>query len=457
MERVRPAGTGVFGHFLAAQETSPTVTLAHAGLSDDGALEIAYFLAASRHLKRLDLTGNNLSSTGVFHLAKAIKQSLILKHNRIGEFGEAGLGTLCRALYDNNTLRHLDLRHAGLQGASAASIIGEMLRHNSYLSHLELSWNPLEIAGGQVLYESVQANTTLFDCQLTGCRVADETLLAIAELLLRNRKAKGADLQSGRYQACIDFDPTALRNLGGQMTESQMLECRNQAGVKTRLEEMATDLNIGADIPRELAPNNLVVSNEATNDFMIQLTRYMNSSISNLKDSALAHEMYDYLDGAYKELAQDRGCIEGIHRHLTALSEGFRDRELRSRESISEGQNKLLEFNREIMTFRHMLERLSEELGVSRELNSQIWHDRQTAEEQASAEEGSLKNTLATIMAEKRELEKRLTSLQETCQKQEADNAEMRRRMTRLRQGVTLLHEPSEAGHFQTMQPVKGI
>ena len=61
-----------------------------------------------------------------------------------------------QATHGNQTLRHLDLRHAGLQGAKAATVIGEMLRKNTHLSHLDLSWNPLDPAGGQVLYEQMQ-------------------------------------------------------------------------------------------------------------------------------------------------------------------------------------------------------------------------------------------------------------------------------------------------------------
>merc|ERR1712107_543655 len=121
-------------------------------------------------------------------------------------------------------------------GAKAAEVIGEMLRCNAHMTHLELSWNALEPEGGQVLFQNIRVNTTLFDCQLTGCRIADETLLAIAELLHRNRKAKGADLQAGPYQACVDWatgpqTSALLRGLGGPHATSQLIECCARDGL----------------------------------------------------------------------------------------------------------------------------------------------------------------------------------------------------------------------------------
>lgn len=210
----------MFGTFLKAQETSPTLVLNHAKMGDDGAREVAHFVAPNTHLVRLDLSGNEITSTGAKHLAGAVKQSvtlesLVLKHNRIGEAGEIGLAALCRAAVACSSLRHLDLRHNSLTGALAATCLGEMLSGNEHLTHLELSWNPLDPAGGQVLLEHLRRNTTLFDCQLSGCNIPQETLLHIAELLLRNRRANGADLAAGPFMATIDpgFGSTGVRSM----------------------------------------------------------------------------------------------------------------------------------------------------------------------------------------------------------------------------------------------------
>jgi len=441
MGRGNPQGSGVYGAYLANQETSPTLTLANAGLSDEGALEVAHFLAGSIYLNRLDLTGNNLSSTGVCHLAKALKQnhtlqSLTLKHNRIGDSSEVGLATLCSALHHNKTLRHLDLRLGGLQGVTAASVIGEMLRSNTHLSHLDLSWNHLDPPGGQVLLENLEVNTTLFDCQLTGCGISDETLFSIAQVLQRNRKARDANRQVGPYEACgegVETPGAAAIGIGGALAESQF-----KASTAGRTDEDIVSIQARDQTQR----SNPLVSNENTNELMMRVAKFITDPSTLPKDAALAQEMYEYLDKAQKQLIQDRDVVGGIHRHLTAVAASFRDRELRSRDSICVGQDHFLELKEEILGIRGIMERRSEDLALIREQNSQMQRDHRDDEQQATNEEALSRNRLAEIMAEKRELEKRLASLVEAARKQDADNAEKRSRMTKLRQGVTLLQQP---------------
>mmetsp|Transcript_146504 Transcript_146504/g.255561 ORF Transcript_146504/g.255561 Transcript_146504/m.255561 type:complete len:442 (-) Transcript_146504:66-1391(-) len=422
---VRPQGSNTFAHFLNAQETSPTLTLTYAGVSDEGMLEIAHFLARNRHLVRLDLTGNDLSSTGVFHLCKAMKQnqtmeSLVMKHNRLGQEGAMGLETLCKSLYGNRILRHLDLRHCGLSGVTAATMIGQLLKNNTIITHLELSWNPIDLDGGQVLLEAMRYNTTLFDCQLTGCRIADETLLGMAQLLHRNRKAKGADMQAGPYRALIDPADTRGNALLGD----------------------------GVEVPYS-APDRLphpsssmVVSATATYEFMSRLLKYQGAKNVSSKDSTLALELYHHLDKGHKELEMDREIVENMHKHMKAVGEGFRDRELRYRRNIAAAQRKLMEEKREVQELRGIMSRRSEELGLGRDLHAQMLKDRDSDQRNFEYEEGVLKHTLSGILSDQKELTQRLADLKERLRLAEKENAEMRSRTVRLRDGVTMLDPP---------------
>jgi len=370
--------------------------------------------------------------------------------------GEIGLTTLCKALHTNLGLRHLDLRHAGLTGAESGKIIGEMLLNNDRLTHLELSWNPLGPAGGQALLDKLHVNTTLFDCQLTGCGIADETLLSIAQLLHRNRKAKGADSLAGNFQANqanAPRCPNALATgIGGDFAESQFIECTGD-GTNRVVQGQAEEEKIPKSEHAPARYTSVVISSEATNEMMMRLNKFMGNPKTSSKDAALASEMYSYMDSAQKDLILDRDQVEHVHRHLTALSSGFRDRELRARDTLASGQDELLESKREILSIRGIMERRSEDLGLLRDQNSVMQRDKIEDENQATEDEAHNKNKLAEIMAEKRELEKRLWSLQEKCQKQEAENVEMRKKASRLRQGVTLLHQPGRAGPFPESFP----
>lgn len=422
---VRPQGTNCFSHFLNAQETSPTLTLTYAGVGDDGMLEISHFVARNTHIVRLDLTGNDISSPGVSHLSKAMKEnqtleSLVLKHNRLGQEGATGLEKLCRTLYENKILRHLDLRHCGLSGETTATIIGQLLRNNTTLTHLELSWNPIDLEGGQVLLEAMRYNTTLFDCQLTGCRIADETLLGIAQLLHRNRKAKGADMQAGPYRALID--PADTR---GNVLEGDGVEIPYSA----------------LERPRHPS-SSMHVSETATYEFMSRLLKYQSAKNVSPKDSTLALELYHHLDKGHKELEMNRDVVEKMHKHLKAVGEGFRDRELRYRRNIAAGQQKLMEEKREVLELRGIMSRHSEELEFGRDMLAQNLSDVETERRAFEYDEAQFRSTISRTLSEQKELRSRLADLEERLRLAEKENAEMRSRTVRLRDGVTMLQPP---------------
>ena len=50
--------------------------LAHAKIGDSGAQEVAEFGVRSAHLRLLDLTGCEISSTGLMHLAEVVRRPI---------------------------------------------------------------------------------------------------------------------------------------------------------------------------------------------------------------------------------------------------------------------------------------------------------------------------------------------------------------------------------------------
>ncbi|CAJ1387963.1 unnamed protein product, partial [Effrenium voratum] len=106
-----PSSPRLYSTFLKAQESSPTLVLAHAKIGDSGAQEVAEFASRSPHLRLLDLTGCNVTSTGVLHVAEALRcsltlESLVLRHNDLtaGPAGEEGLAALCQAARSSSSL-----------------------------------------------------------------------------------------------------------------------------------------------------------------------------------------------------------------------------------------------------------------------------------------------------------------------------------------------------------------
>jgi len=415
----------MFETFLQAQETSPTLVLVHAGLRDEGALEIAHFLASSQHLLQLDLSGNGITSTGLLHLAKAIKlnltlESLVLRHNQILEGGNAGLVALCRVLCGNRTMRHLDLRHNGLSGPEVARCIGEMLQGNSSLTHLELSWNPLTPAGGQCLLDHLTMNTMLFDCQLTGCQVAEETLLAIAQLLLRNRKSKGADMQAGPY-----------RGLRGSA------DGRN-SGLPTReLEECPR----GAEPDATARSHGMVVSMHHTRELVDRLLvwRAARRAQQPGQGSECTQEFLELLDRLQRELEQHQEAGQAVRKRTELAIQGFQDREMRYRGDMAAAQDRLLGFANEQKDLRAILDRRAQELALLREATNEAKQSLKNDRQRYEAEEARAKNDLATVTAERAEVAEVLKGLEEHSARQEQENIQLRRRAENLRADVVVL------------------
>lgn len=426
----------MYGTFLRAQEDSPSLVLAHSGIGDEGALEVAHFLAESRCLVHLDLSGCSIGAVGVKHLAKAMKvnqtlKSLVLQHNRIGEEGEAGLVTLCRALHGNRILRHLDLRYNNLSGALAGSCLGELLKANEHLTHLELSWNPLDPAGGQSLLDSLQMNTTLFDCQLTSCRLGKDTLVRIAELLLRNRKAKGADLQAGPYMALSANARCDSRNSGGR--SSTVAACGSVAGAFDK-GVLHGDDGAGA--------GKVVVTAGRSGELMDMLAAWRVSRREQGLpcDTAQVQEFIDFLDGAQRELDEVKEATEQQKEHTRLLLEGFQDRELRYRKDIAAAQDRLVDHEKEMVELRAVHRRHADELALEREADEQAQREMVEAHRRSEAEEMRLKSDLIVVGNEQRELTEHLGYLEEKRARMEEEHSLLRSKVDRVRAGVTLLH-----------------
>ncbi|CAE7751327.1 Lrrc45 [Symbiodinium sp. CCMP2456] len=262
--------TRCYSTFLKAQEESPTLVLAHARIGDEGAREIAEFASKSVHLRLLDLTGCGITSTGMLQIAEALQcsltlESLILRHNEItsGPAGEEALASFCQAAQNSPSLRHLDLRYTGLCGEAATLHIASILEGNGALSHLELSWNPLGASAGQVLLKSIRATSGLFDCQLSGCRLADETMQEIAELLVRNRRAHGEKTSVGPYKGSWIRNDAALEGFSDGKERAMPPGSRSQG--------QAAAANYPLRFAVANIPGNTVVSDAKTEELVERL------------------------------------------------------------------------------------------------------------------------------------------------------------------------------------------
>mmetsp|Transcript_65274 Transcript_65274/g.153684 ORF Transcript_65274/g.153684 Transcript_65274/m.153684 type:complete len:448 (+) Transcript_65274:27-1370(+) len=435
-----PSAPRCYSILLKAQEESPTLVLAHAKIGDTGAQEVAEFASKSSHLRLLDLTGCNITSAGMLHIAEAVQcsltlESLILRHNDImaGPSGEEALAAFCQAARSSASLRHLDLRYTGLCGESAASQIGSIIEGNGALSHLELSWNPLEASGGQALLTSIRCTSGLYDCQLTGCRFAEETLVEIAELLLRNRKAHKANMAAGPYKGSWitnDAEMERYQSMDG-LKRAMPPGSRSQGQAAVANHDLRTTV---ANIP-----GNAVVSEAKTEEMLQRLFDWRRKFLLESGGEgkiARVQEFVEYLSKGRSEAKDVLQAADEIIRHTDLVVQGFQDRELRYRGNIAAARDQLLEYAQEYSKLQAALRRSMEDLGILREDLHAAKDDFQRFQRNSEDDEDRDRGQLALLSGERKELERKLSELKDRGTHLDFETSMLRKRAGQVRERV---------------------
>merc|ERR1712054_208747 len=90
-----------------------------------------------------------------------------------------------------------------------------MLKANTTITHIDLSWNDLGVDGGIALLDGLKKNQTLIDCQLSGSKVGEETLHEVAFLLRRNRAAAAYKASPNDTGAQVAASQPSTANIAG--------------------------------------------------------------------------------------------------------------------------------------------------------------------------------------------------------------------------------------------------
>jgi len=418
----------MFSVLLKAHEASPSLSLKHAKVGDEGALEVARCLAHNVKLLRLDLTGNGITPIGAGHLADALRtnsslESLTLRHNSLGQGQADDFKKFCRAVGMHSRLEHLDLRNNGIAGTEFASCIGHAIKANAQLTHVELSWNPLTPAGGQVILEHVRQSTTLFDLQLSGCGLAEETLVSIAQMLKRNRAAKGAKMQAGPY--CL--------RLEGSVVDVQ------------RRFESTGDLDLAnVLLHRPLnweAQGNMVVSASKTRELRArliewQLAKRQQGELEGLDD---LEDLLTLMESAQRQHDEERSAQERARLHADCVVRGFQDRALRYQSEVERLQDSLLQYQPERKELLGVQCRIAAELKVNREALDHAVMELEKKQRVLMEEEESRRGRLVEVGNGREACARRLAELTDLMHAQAAENAELKARADKLREGLILM------------------
>jgi len=272
-----------------------------------------------------------------------------------------------------------------------------MLKANTTISHIDLSWNDLGVDGGIALLDGLKRNQTLIDAQLSGSKVGEETLHEVAFLLRRNRAAAA-------YKASPN-DP------GAQAAATSMVTANVAGGGPAG--------NITANSARDLALTNDVGAGNTGASFRSQRTTKDESSLMLRlmmkereqvlpEDRLFYQQVAEHIDKLLLETSKHKqGRGDGEEREKLSTT-GFMDREQRYTREIRTTEENLQKciadkenMQKEIAQQTMDLKRLNDE-------NATAIRESISAQEQAMAEEQQLRKELRDIIQEKRELQDKL-------------------------------------------------
>ncbi|KAG0324918.1 hypothetical protein BGZ99_001277 [Dissophora globulifera] len=185
---IKKAGAPFLATLLAKNRVIRHLNIGSNGLGNEGCVLIAEAVRFNRALSSLSLDMNEMGHVGATAMAAALQSNrhlmyLYISHNNIGD---QGLADMCESLKRNNSIIGLDLEMNQIcngQSLVGMQALADVLKVNTCLRELNLSYNIFTGEAIQSLMEGVDLNSTLESIMLTNCCVATEGALAIAEIL----------------------------------------------------------------------------------------------------------------------------------------------------------------------------------------------------------------------------------------------------------------------------------
>ncbi len=168
-----PVQESRFHDFCATHCVDRKLLLKELGLGPSSAEVLKRLIRGNRQFYYLDLRKNPLGDFGAAMLAGALKDTKSLVHLDLSsnDIGPRGAAAIFHALTYNQSLTSLDLSsHEGLNrnhiGESGLHSIVPLLRHNVFLTILNLTGNGIRVEGLLRIAEGMEGNTTLQSLRL---------------------------------------------------------------------------------------------------------------------------------------------------------------------------------------------------------------------------------------------------------------------------------------------------
>eukprot|EP01006_Ploeotia_vitrea_P043611 TRINITY_DN66754_c9_g3_i1.p1 TRINITY_DN66754_c9_g3~~TRINITY_DN66754_c9_g3_i1.p1 ORF type:complete len:728 (-),score=31.47 TRINITY_DN66754_c9_g3_i1:1451-3634(-) len=147
-------------------------------------------------LEHLDLAHNSVSDSGARELSEHILhfknvRSLILRHNDLGDNGAKFISSaVTQPQSEEVNLTHLDL---SVNNVTEAECLAHIIKRNSKIKQLNVSFNPLGKKGGKLLSDALKENNTLTDLHCAKTRMGEDFMNLLAHMTAQTKKLVGCE------------------------------------------------------------------------------------------------------------------------------------------------------------------------------------------------------------------------------------------------------------------------
>eukprot|EP01028_Stygiella_incarcerata_P014526 TRINITY_DN977_c0_g2_i3.p1 TRINITY_DN977_c0_g2~~TRINITY_DN977_c0_g2_i3.p1 ORF type:complete len:562 (+),score=135.21 TRINITY_DN977_c0_g2_i3:192-1688(+) len=198
---IEPTIATKIAHMLRRNDTLVHLDLRfNKEVGDDGTIQIAEALKMNTSLKALYLSDCSIGLKGANKIVKALEENGSLVHLELGGnegIGDEGCIRMAECLKKNSSIKILGLDDCGISQRGAETI-GEMLKRNTSLLELDLSWNQgLADEGFARIAKGLETNTSLKKLVLRDCFIGPVGAEGIREMLKKNASLVKLDLTEG--------------------------------------------------------------------------------------------------------------------------------------------------------------------------------------------------------------------------------------------------------------------
>ena len=197
-------------------------------ITDEAADDVATFLSRNKNLKLLDLSHNNLQTSGAIKIFRATLAKLTtfnISHNSIAiqavddlsnflsnntklevldlscnDLQELGFTEICRVLHSNFALSSLKFsNNSGIK--EAVDELALVLSHSILLQDLDLSYNYLSTSDAIKTFKGMKNISNLVSVNISHNMITDEAAEAIGTVLSHNNKLQSLDLSYNYFRS----------------------------------------------------------------------------------------------------------------------------------------------------------------------------------------------------------------------------------------------------------------